>query len=88
MSQAAHRSRQRKKYDQIHGAGIWVWISHSFRYDHPCFLSSVDICRPTDLEFFFAMITALIEVSQLGLHLIFYNHNVIIDALYSFMNKV
>ena len=50
-----------KKCDQIRGAGIWVWVSHSFQYDHSCFLSSVDICRSRDLEFFFAMVAAPIE---------------------------
>ena len=53
-----------KKYNQIHGAGIWVWVSNSFRYDHLCFLSSVDICCPRDLEFFFAMVTASIEAQS------------------------
>ena len=62
---AANRPWPRKKYDQIHGADICVWISHSFRYNHSCFLSSVDISRTRDFKFFFAMVSASIEAPSI-----------------------
>ena len=44
-----------QKCDQTHSAGrwkVWVRVSHSFQYDHPCFLFSVNIYRLTYHEFF------------------------------------
>ena len=74
------------KNTQIHGAGIWVWVSNSFSIWPPLFSIQCRNCCPRDLEFFFAMVTASIEAQSTWFPFNFLKPHLMFNALYSFIN--